>query len=221
MSLEWEPEWVVTPELATTLIEKQWPELAPVSVTEFGAGWDNTVYLINDSFVFRFPRRNVAIPLIQVEITLLPWVAPQVPLPVPNPCVAGAPSAEYPCPFAGYSVLPGRTLTSLNLPDAERCALAKPLAEFLATLHSLPCEEARLQGAPEDKWRRLDIHRRRARTDGQLAVLVNAGHIQDRTPIDDLLHTLPVIDNPRADTVVHGDLHSNQILVNGDHQLSG
>ena len=51
----WQPEREVPPELAGRLIEAQFPELAPVRVQAMTAGWDNTVFLINRCWIFRFP----------------------------------------------------------------------------------------------------------------------------------------------------------------------
>src|SRR5262245_40787276 len=98
----WKADWVVTQELAKSLIEASCPSLMPASVREFAAGWDNSVFLVNDSFVFRFPRRRIAAPLIETEVRLLPWLAGQLPLPIPNPCFVGALSSEYPYRCAGY-----------------------------------------------------------------------------------------------------------------------
>ena len=75
VSRSWATDWVVTAELAVSLIEEMWPALKPVSGSDIGAGWDNSVYLINSTFVFRFPRRAIAVPLIATEISLLPWLA--------------------------------------------------------------------------------------------------------------------------------------------------
>jgi aminoglycoside phosphotransferase (APT) family kinase protein len=176
---------------------------------------------VNNAFVFRFPRRRVAVPLLETELKLLPWLAPRLPLAIPNPCFAGMASLQYPCPFLGYPLIPGRTMTGLNLPGSERKAMAKPLGEFLAALHAVPADEARLRGAPEDLFRRLDFGRRRERTDAQLANLVRAGWIADRRPIDRLLDSSPAIENPAADRVVHGDLHRSQVVVNERHELVG
>jgi len=68
----WKPDWVVTPELAKSLVEMAFPTLKPVSVREFDVGWDNSVFLVNNSFVFRFPRRRIAVPLMETEVRLLP-----------------------------------------------------------------------------------------------------------------------------------------------------
>src|SRR5437867_11750583 len=86
----WKPDWVVTSELAKALVETSFPALAPVVVKEFGIGWDNTVVLVNNSFVFRFPRRRIAVSLMETEVRLLPWLSERIPLPIPNPCFVGA-----------------------------------------------------------------------------------------------------------------------------------
>jgi len=91
----WRAEIAVDPTLAKILIEAQFPVLRPVFARLLGAGWDNTAYLVNEAFIFRFPRRQVAVPLIQTEIDLLPWLSSRVPLRVPVPTYAGQPSVLY------------------------------------------------------------------------------------------------------------------------------
>jgi aminoglycoside phosphotransferase (APT) family kinase protein len=221
MAREWEPDWVVDRELAELLIDEHWPVLAPASARELGAGWDNTVYLVNDEFVFRFPRRRIAVPLLETELNLLPWLVPHLPIAIPNPCFAGRASARYPCSFLGYRWIPGVAMTGLNLSPTERALMARPLAGFLAALHAVPAGAAQSRGAPEDVFQRLDVGRRKARTDAQLTALVRSGQIADRRPIDELLESLPVIENPTADSVVHGDLHRSQVVVNERHELVG
>jgi len=68
----WKADWAVTSELAKSLVDAYFPSLKPASVREFGAGWDNSVFLVNDSFVFRFPRRRIGVSLLETEIRLLP-----------------------------------------------------------------------------------------------------------------------------------------------------
>ena len=50
----WAAEVEVTADIATSLIEAQCPPLSPVSLEPMGAGWDNTAYLVNGDWVFRF-----------------------------------------------------------------------------------------------------------------------------------------------------------------------
>ena len=40
-----------------------------------GEGWDNLVYLVNDDIIFRFPRRKVAISLLEREMWVLRKIA--------------------------------------------------------------------------------------------------------------------------------------------------
>src|SRR5262245_31693936 len=119
----WTPEKVVDLVLARSLIATQFPELALGAVEAFGVGWDNTAYLVSGEWVFRFPRRSIAAPLVMRETLLLPAVAPRVPVPIPVPRYVGSPSPEYPWAFAGYRLIPGRTASDAALADQARMAL--------------------------------------------------------------------------------------------------
>jgi aminoglycoside phosphotransferase (APT) family kinase protein len=79
----------------------------------------------------------VNLELLAAECKLLPTIAEALPLPVPVPTLRGEPRGDYPWPFAGYPMLPGRTACMANLDDDTRAAAAKPLADFLSALHSL------------------------------------------------------------------------------------
>ena len=81
--LQWEAEQPVSASLAARLIASQFPRLRGAPVEPLATGWDNTVYLVDDEWVFRFPRREIALPGIQREIAVLPLLAPRLPLPVP------------------------------------------------------------------------------------------------------------------------------------------
>jgi aminoglycoside phosphotransferase (APT) family kinase protein len=74
-----------------------------------GAGSDNSAFLVNDAFVFRFPRRQLAVELLETEVRVLPALAPALPLAIPVPRLVGSPGSDVPLAFAGDSFLPGRT----------------------------------------------------------------------------------------------------------------
>lgn len=114
MSEPWSPEQVISEQKAVILIGRQFPELKPVNVKTLGEGFDNSVFLVNDQFVFRFPRREIAANLIQTENRILPVITPRMPIPVPNPEYQGIPEDDYPWPFSGYKALPGKTPTGLT-----------------------------------------------------------------------------------------------------------
>ena len=60
------------------------------SVGLLAEGWDNTVWLVDESWVFRFPRRAAAVAGVEREIAVLPRLAPFLPLPIPSQSSSGA-----------------------------------------------------------------------------------------------------------------------------------
>src|SRR3954467_12842967 len=96
---EWDPEHTVSADDAAGLIGGQFARLRGAPAEALATGWDNTVFLVGGEWVFRFPRRSVAVPGVRREIGLLPELAPRLPLPVPRPEFAGRPSPAYPSPF--------------------------------------------------------------------------------------------------------------------------
>ena len=82
--------------LAQRLVAEQFPALAALPVRLLGAGWDNTVFVVGDEWVFRFPaQRGRAAGLPRLEIELLPELAPLLPFPIPVPEHIGVPSEAF------------------------------------------------------------------------------------------------------------------------------
>lgn len=211
----WDAEVELAPGQAIRLIEQQFPGLAPVQLALLGAGWDNTAFLVNERWVFRFPRRNIAAGLIEHEIRVLPQLANRVPLPIPVPVLAGVPSAAYPYPFAGHALIPGTTACQLTWTDEERAQIAVPLARFLAALHQIPVNAAALARGPGDLIDRANVVKRAPPLKERLCALGRG----DLFPLVDRLSGTP----PRADPPcwVHGDLYARHLLVDGSRRLSG
>jgi aminoglycoside phosphotransferase (APT) family kinase protein len=221
MSQPWSPDIDVSESLARRLLEAQFPELMPLALRLLGAGFDNSAFLVNDTFVFRFPRRQFAVQFLEAEIQLMPALAARLPLAVPNPVHVGKPTADYPWPFAGYRMIPGQTACTADLTETERTALAGPLAHFLKALHSIPIVDAEAHGAIGDRIARLDLSVRIPRTRELLQKLVEQGTLADSRPYLAILDAAPASFSPRADTVVHGDLYIRHLLVDADRRLTG
>jgi aminoglycoside phosphotransferase (APT) family kinase protein len=217
----WTPERAVTAETARRLVESQFPDLAPARLAPLGAGWDNTAFVVNDAWVFRFPRRDVAAGLIETETGVLSALAGRVPWPIPVPERVGRAEGDYPWPFAGYRMLAGRTACDVGLDEDGRAALAEPLAMFLAALHAFPPEAARACGAPPDTIRRLDLGFRIPRTLAQLEQAVEAGLVDDPAPWREIIDATPAGWRPGAGTLVHGDLDGRHVLVDDRGAPSG
>lgn len=217
----WTAECAVTDELAGSLIETQFPELAPVTIRPMGEGWDHRALLVNDQFMFRFPRRQVGADSLQGEIRVLPGLAPLLPLPIPVPTFIGKPDRGYPWIFAGYRKLEGRTACSVALDDDTRQNLAEPLAQFLVALHAIDVETALRLGALPDSWNRSDLSRKAAHIRDRLDQLLQFGIIRDVAPYLDLVANATTARVPRAMSMVHGDLYVRHLLLDRNLRLSG
>jgi aminoglycoside phosphotransferase (APT) family kinase protein len=114
------PERTVDEKLVRRLLAEQFPGLGIVSLAPFAEGFDNVLWLVNGGQVFRFPRREAALPGLAREIALLPHLAGLVPVPVPRPEWVGRPSEGFPWPFFGSRLLPGRESSEAGLDDEAR-----------------------------------------------------------------------------------------------------
>ncbi|MGZ5366183.1 MAG: phosphotransferase [Aeromicrobium sp.] len=218
MSLQWHPERAITLEKALALVREQCPDLTFSAARVLAAGWDNTVVLLDDDWVFRFPRRAIALPGMEREIKWLPWIADQVELPVPEPRFIG----DYDgWPFWGGRHLAGEELA--HRPDVDRVPVAAVVGRFLAALHAtalvLGASSATL---PVDPFGRADSASRARRARGVLAELLELGLWEDDPAtngvLDDASQLGPVTGDP---VLSHGDLYSRHVLVGPDGEVGG
>src|SRR3954469_17213138 len=151
-------EVVVDSRLAGRLVAAQFPALGGLPLRLIGEGWDNTVFAVGEEWVFRFPRREVVLPGLQVEIDALPLLAALLPVPIPVPEHVGVPSDEFPWPFFGARMLPGVELC--EAPETSRADLAPQLGRALRVLHSRDVLDAVGVLLPENVTRRADMQAR-------------------------------------------------------------
>lgn len=160
-SNQWDAEWEVSEALAHKLISKQFPQLASESIQKLGHGWDNTVYRIGTEYVFRFPRREVAIDFLKIERKILPKLNDYCSIDYSIPLFFGEGDYGYPAPFLGYPYLSGDF--PIGLKDEQRACSATPLALFLKKLHTFPLRIARENGVQYDHRNLTDIAARKKR----------------------------------------------------------
>ena len=206
---EWSAEVTVDADLAGRLIAEQFPELELGSLRLLGEGWDTSVWLVDDEWAFRFPRRQYVIAGFENEMAVLPRLAPLLPLPIPNPTLLGRPSDAFRWPFYGARFLPGRELADAGLDEGEQARLAEPLANFLRSLHSLELDVE----LPVDPVRRADMEYRVPATRKRLAELESLGLWSPPEIVLELLADAERLPTPAPTAVVHGDLHLRHLLV--------
>jgi aminoglycoside phosphotransferase (APT) family kinase protein len=208
--------------LAQRLIASQFPLVSLGRIAPFGNGWDNTAFLVDDTFVFRFPRRRVAIPLLEREIALLPLLVSHVPLVIPVPCLVGVRTTDYPSPFAAYRLIRGATAGSLILAPEVRAGLAAPLGAFLRALHAIDPAPFLDRGLPFDELGRLDHEKRLALTRERLraheADGVAGRWLRLLTWLEEHPPVAPPADERR---LVHGDLYARHVILDSDARPVG
>jgi aminoglycoside phosphotransferase (APT) family kinase protein len=208
---DWTPEIVVDEALARRLLGEQFPELEPSELRLAGEGWDNTAWVVDGRFLFRFPRREIALDGVRRELAVLPLLAPLLPLPIPHPVYVGEPSERFPWPFFGGPPVPGVELAEARLDDRTRAELARPLATFLRALHAVELEVE----LPVDPLGRADMDFRVLRARERLAELGSSP-----PAAEEVFEAALELPPPDRLALVHGDLHLRHAFV-ADGRLSG
>ena len=203
---EWDAEVVVDEALVGALLSEQFPGLDATSARLLGEGWDNSVWVVEEVWAFRFPRREIAIPGFERELAVLPRLAPLLPVPIPEPRFVGVASERFRWPFFGAPFLAGRELTDADLDDEAREDLGAQLGQFLRLLHDIELDVE----LPVDPLRRAHMPSRVARARERLAALDGW---TSRPKIGRILDEAERLPPSTKRAVTHGDLHHRHLLV--------
>ena len=119
--------------LVRRLLAAQHPQWADLPITPVeNDGWDNRTYRLGDELTVRLPTAAGYVPAVAKEDTWLPSLAPELPLPVPEPVATGEPGEGYPFPWSVRRWLPGSPARAHLVDDLGR--FAADLAGFLRAL---------------------------------------------------------------------------------------
>src|SRR5918994_5307757 len=95
---------------------------SPATILEIDVGYDFEVAIVDDDWVFRFPRRSAVAQALELELVLLPAIAPVLPVDVPSfEHVSRDPL------FVGYRLIRGEPLVDED---------ADGVRAFLEALHT-------------------------------------------------------------------------------------
>jgi aminoglycoside phosphotransferase (APT) family kinase protein len=211
---QWNAEITVDGEWARRLIGAAFPEIELRSLKLLGEGWDNTVWLVDGHWVFRFPRREIALPGVLRELDILPWLAPLLGAPVPVPVFRAERSEDFPWPFFGARFIPGDELGRMPVDEVP---LARDLGAFLRTLHGI---EAPLE-LPSDPNGRTDMTRRVGLAREHLGTLDRLGLWTTPDAVEPLFEEALALTRASRSVIAHGDLHFRHVLVDGAGSLAG
>jgi aminoglycoside phosphotransferase (APT) family kinase protein len=214
---DWDAEVSIDAALVRALLREQFPQLDASSVRLLGEGWDNAVWVVEETWAFRFPRRQIAIPGVRRELAVLPHLAPLLSIPIPVPTFVGEQSERFPWPFFGTRLLPGHEVAEAGLSDEARVAVGVELGQFLRELHGPDIRDRVDPGdaLPVDPLGRADVDKRVPMARKNLRELEATGAWQGNPSVDRLFDGASRL-APRERVFVHGDLHLRHVLVEND-----
>jgi aminoglycoside 2''-phosphotransferase len=216
-----------TADEAAELIRRYLPQIEAKQVKELphtAWGGDSDAFVVDGTHVFRFPRTPAVARALEVEICLLPQLAPRVELSIPQ-FEYVARDAGTPL-FAGYRCIPGEPLTPDVFAELARDleivdGLARQMGAFLTALHTCPLGVARACGVPEpDRPRRVVIQRLYAR---QRQIVYPALDEISRQYLDGVFTSFLGDERPFSwpETLCHGDLSADHILLDDGLAIAG
>jgi aminoglycoside 2''-phosphotransferase len=133
-------------EIYLEAIHDVYPDFVIEKVHEYNRdGQFNHILIINNEFIFRFPRYVEGIESLITEVRLLKLIRSHISLPIPNPIYSNINPESASKTFMGYGLIPGEPLWHEKLAaitdDVKLQGLANQLGIFLKELHAIPIEK--------------------------------------------------------------------------------
>ncbi|ALU39609.1 hypothetical protein AS188_07420 [Kocuria flava] len=192
-------------------IAAAFPDLRWDRARRITEGWDHVVVVLDDALVFRFPQEEPYVQSLAREVAVLEHLAPRLPVRVPR-YDRTAPDGS----FAGYPLLPGRTLqpevlAALDAP--ARAAVVDQLAGFLSGLHTAP-----VAGTPLERLAPVSLPEDQREVRAAAAAHLPA--VLSRQELADAEAMLAAVDALLAERLpavpVHNDVYSRHLLWDDD-----
>ncbi len=194
--------------LVSQLVAAQFPQWAdlPVTTVELN-GWDNITFRLGDDMSVRLPSADAYVLQVDKEHRWLPVLAPQLPVPIPEPLAKGVPGCGFPRPWSVYRWRAGEHATVERVADLNR--FATDLADVLAALYKIdpaggppPGAHSFFRGGPLSTYD----------ADTREAISALAGEI-DVNAATEVWETALAATWPHPPVWVHGDVAAANLLV--------
>ncbi|MBK0296964.1 phosphotransferase, partial [Bacillus sp. S34] len=85
-------------------------------------GWDNRTYRLGSELSVRLPSAAGYVAAVEKEQRVLPYLAPRLDVPVPEPVGIGTPTGEYPFPWSVRRWIDGTV--AFRAPKLDRARFA-------------------------------------------------------------------------------------------------
>ncbi|WP_242217083.1 aminoglycoside phosphotransferase family protein [Bacillus cereus group sp. BfR-BA-01380] len=197
-------------------IQKTLPHLPIHSFHQDESGWDNVAIIVNNEWLFRFPRKIEYAKKIPREKQLYEALFPKLQagqIEVPNYHILYENQADSIPVCSYYKMIHGKPFKSSylhHLSISEKAQIAAQLASFLAALHTVPTTLAKEWGFQVEQttkyWKVLHIKLK--------DYLFNTFTIEETDRLNILFQTFSeqLYTSSSLQTVIHADLTHNHIL---------
>ena len=131
------------------IIAENFPLLQVRLVKSLGEGWGSVAILVNERYVFRFPKTDEAAQDLEKEIRLLPKLSRILSLQIPQFTFIG--KSENGFSFVGYEIISGELLSVESfskLSKTERNRIADQLVRFMKEMQSFSTKETQSLHVP-------------------------------------------------------------------------
>ena len=125
----------IDPALVRRLVDDQFPRWAGLPIAPVPTGTVNAIFRLGQDMVVRLPRIHWWADDLDREMEVLPKLAGQVRLLIPEPLGRGSPGRGYPFAWAVYRWIPGQPWTDDLIQDKAQAA--RDLAAFVASLRAV------------------------------------------------------------------------------------
>ena len=119
----------IGPDVVTSLLAEQHPDLAHLPLGRRHEGWDMAMYRLGDDLAVRLPRRAASVGSMTTELRWVRELGTAWTFPTQQVVRAGAPGAAYPWPWAVVTWLPGVTAAEVPLDASAGPDLGRALAQ--------------------------------------------------------------------------------------------
>ncbi|PYI51904.1 aminoglycoside phosphotransferase family protein [Paenibacillus flagellatus] len=199
-------EVAVDESTAKKLVATQFPQWAQLPVRKVESdGTDNAIYRLGEELAVRFPRIGSAVGQVEQDFRWLPFLAPQLPLPIPAPVAKGEPGEGYPWVWSVFRWLEGECATTGQIGDSREGA--NVLARFVAALHRIDPAV----GTPPVSPRGMSLLSRDRAVRDAIAALDRVIDTVAATAAWEAALRAPEWRGPPV--WIHGDLHAGNVLV--------
>jgi len=196
----------------TKRIREEFPQIRFKDVKKITCGLDHVVLILDNKYVFRFPKNDYYKQKIKVEMRLLSELQKKI---SKIPHYKFMPKDQS---FGGYPIIDGKPLSTKkfnNFTNQQKTQLANELADFLTTLHKIPISKAKKIGL-KFEWSHQDELKQYKERRKHIKKVLNQGEMRF---VDDLMEKYVSLKLP-SNSLVHHDLSEDHIFTK-NNKLSG